>query len=514
MTDSTDNDNDNNASSGLEWGTTSFVPGSHVGLVARNTIGLIARENPSTRQQLWALVSSDATIDDILEELSATGLKSLPDFALAQVEGDNVRVVARGSASVSAESTSGSAKEIDASDVRTWVEDVVADVVSVTVTLAGGEADADVGAADGGFAVLAGSVPAASMTRRFDVADAFAADADGWVSTEVATPAAAAVADDTDQAEPQLAEAPDVELELEPVETDAAGDADPFAPADDVVSPANVDADPELQPEVEAEDEAVGPDVEPEPHSMFAAESEPPAAPSSPQPTMDPSGALLQPAEPQPAPPQPPAPIVTGAEAMGPGPADPAVVESSSDMAPIAEPDRPAPFDVQADLEQSLDDSAGFAPDDSAAFAPDDSAGFAPDGGAGVVPVAPEDSAGLAPEALPVVGVLAFSNGERINVDRSILIGRNPKVTGSVDGPLPYIMKYEGPGQGLSRTHAEVRIEDGKLVLEDLRSTNGTDVQLPGQQRHRLQGGEPIVVVPGTLIDFGEELHCTVETAL
>ena len=71
-------------------------------------------------------------------------------------------------------------------------------------------------------------------------------------------------------------------------------------------------------------------------------------------------------------------------------------------------------------------------------------------------------------------------------------------------------MKFDGLGQGLSRTHAEVRVENGALLLEDLQSTNGTETQLPGQQR---RGGEPVVVVPGTLIDFGDELHCTFETA-
>ena len=113
----------------------------------------------------------------------------------------------------------------------------------------------------------------------------------------------------------------------------------------------------------------------------------------------------------------------------------------------------------------------------------------------------------------PVYGVLVFSNGERIDVDRSILIGRNPKVAGGADGGLPRIMKFDGPGQGLSRTHAEVRIEAGEVYVEDLQSTNGTEVQLPGQQRRRLRGGEPVAIVPGTLIDFGDELHCTLESA-
>jgi pSer/pThr/pTyr-binding forkhead associated (FHA) protein len=132
-------------------------------------------------------------------------------------------------------------------------------------------------------------------------------------------------------------------------------------------------------------------------------------------------------------------------------------------------------------------------------------------------PTVRPDPAGSSDIAVPVAaevhGILAFSNGERINVDRSVLIGRNPKVAGAIEGGLPHIMKFEGPGQGLSRTHAEVRIEGGEMLLEDLQSTNGTEVQLPGQPRRRVRSGEPVVVVPGTLIDFGDELHCTVETA-
>ena len=145
----------------LSWGTTSFDPGSDVALVARNTVGLIERNNPSTRARLWGLVSDDAPLDDILDELSSTGLKALPDFGLAQVEGTAIRIVARGRAKISALLDSGTTYEIDASGVRTWIEELVEDVAAITMTLPllDGEAPAAGGEA---FAVLAGSVPASS----------------------------------------------------------------------------------------------------------------------------------------------------------------------------------------------------------------------------------------------------------------------------------------------------------------------------------------------------------------
>ncbi len=106
--------------------------------------------------------------------------------------------------------------------------------------------------------------------------------------------------------------------------------------------------------------------------------------------------------------------------------------------------------------------------------------------------------------------ILAFGNGERVPVDRNVLIGRNPKITGQVD-ELPRILKYDGPGQGLSRTHAEIRIEGGQLVVEDLQSTNGTEVQLPGSKRERIASGRAVAIVYGSVIVFGDELVCDVE---
>ncbi len=238
------------------------------------------------------------------------------------------------------------------------------------------------------------------------------------------------------------------------------------------------------------------------------------AQPASPQPPSP------QPASPQPASPQPASPQPTGPP-PGVGPtADP--IEASGDVAPPGPPPAgpgvggppPEPTIVVGSDDGPVRGPVSTIFDDDVVSDP-------------VVPTLPPDgqTAGFAAEtaadhgdtaapAAPTIhGVLAFSNGERINVDRSVLIGRNPKVAGAVEGGLPHIMKFDGPGQGLSRTHAEVRVEHGEMLLEDLQSTNGTEVQLPGQQRRRLRGGEPVVVVPGTLIDFGDELHCTVETA-
>ncbi len=473
----------NDSGSSLRWGTSSFEPGGDVGLVSRHTVGLIERDNPSTRERLWEFVADDSPLDDILDELSSTGLKALPDFGIAQVEGDTVRVVARGRTTISAELASGDEHVIDPSGVRTWIEEVVSDVVALTIALAASDDDGP--SSTEAFAVLAGSVPARSVTRRFDVADPHAAEAiDNWVAQPVEADAASVEADEL-----QPDDEDDVAEETpEPVaETDAGRSAAP----DDVESD---DAD-QGGSWFASDRDAAAAEVPPQPASPQPAG--PPvvdAQPASPQPA-GPPVVDAQPASPQPAGPpvvdaQPASPPPSGPGAGGPPPAATVVVGSAD--GPVR-----GPVSSIFDAEEPADPVVPTLPTQDPTVRPD--------------PAGPSDIA--VPVAAEVHGILAFSNGERINVDRSVLIGRNPKVAGAIEGGLPHIMKFEGPGQGLSRTHAEVRIEGGEMLLEDLQSTNGTEVQLPGQPRRRVRSGEPVVVVPGTLIDFGDELHCTVETA-
>lgn len=252
----------------------------------------------------------------------------------------------------------------------------------------------------------------------------------------------------------------------------------------------------EVEPAEATELDVLEPIVDDAGDSWFADEvADAPEAevPSRPQILFEAEPASPQPADPQPASPQPPG------QPSGPGTGG-ALPEST---VVVGANDGP----VRGPVSSIFDDEVVADPIDPS-FPSDD---FTSAPGIGAAAADLGDTA--APAAPQIHGVLAFSNGERIGVDRNVLIGRNPKVAGAVAGGLPHIMKFDGLGQGLSRTHAEVRVENGALLLEDLQSTNGTEIQLPGQQRRRLRGGEPVVVVPGTLIDFGDELHCTFETA-
>jgi hypothetical protein len=91
-------------------------------------------------------------------------------------------------------------------------------------------------------------------------------------------------------------------------------------------------------------------------------------------------------------------------------------------------------------------------------------------------------------------------------VSGPVLIGRRPlgpRVPG-LAGAAPELLAVPSPGQVVSATHLELRLEGTRLVATDLRSTNGTVVRGAGGAR-RLRAGESIVVVPGTSLDLGDD---------
>lgn len=100
----------------------------------------------------------------------------------------------------------------------------------------------------------------------------------------------------------------------------------------------------------------------------------------------------------------------------------------------------------------------------------------------------------------------AFRIGDRApeRVDTPVYVGRqprSPRITGQI---LPRLVRVESPSREVSATHIELRPTNQGLVLTDLESTNGTVVRQPGSGVRRLESGESLPVVPGTLIDIGD----------
>jgi hypothetical protein len=126
----------------------------------------------------------------------------------------------------------------------------------------------------------------------------------------------------------------------------------------------------------------------------------------------------------------------------------------------------------------------------------------------------PEPDAGPAqPEPVPApasrpVARLVLSNGETVEVDRAVLVGRAPEARRFTSGEQPRLVTVPSPAQEISSTHLEIRpgagADHGTAVVTDLGSTNGTVVVQPGLPPEDLQPGIAVQLVPGAIIDLGD----------
>jgi hypothetical protein len=112
--------------------------------------------------------------------------------------------------------------------------------------------------------------------------------------------------------------------------------------------------------------------------------------------------------------------------------------------------------------------------------------------------------------ARPVLGELLVSNGERVPLDRPVIVGRRPKAPRFTNDDMPRLVAVAGPQQDISRSHLKVDLEDWSVLVTDLGSTNGTVLRRAGQPDRRLQGPEQVVAQAGDVFDLGDGVTVTV----
>jgi|CXWL01.1.fsa_nt_gi hypothetical protein len=529
----------------MTWGTTVFSLGAGIGLVGHETIALVLSDDDAVRETLWTLIAADAPLDEILEGLSGHGLRTLPSFAIARIEGLRlVRVVVRGVASVVLETDDGPLV-IESPSVKTWLEREVDGVDAVTL---------DSGGAVGGttFHVLAGSVPAGRLTRSLVVDDPHALQANkGWGIGESSGTGDPVLDGSSADSTPEVSrEADDVPVIADDADADQFDEVEQFDEpgADDLPVPdlAPVPAGPAI------EDGAVEAEV------VDDAGFPPPVVAARP---FD-SGATLLPADLEQirlqTQPESDLAVADDQALAAPGQGDDAGYDFLFGHTVARSVQRAAVQPSVADeheptIEHGLIDSippSGSSPTSPAA--PPTSQLGDHDGHtisraelarmraeSAIVPSGPAVQARLCisghpnPTHLsvcrscggpispnppvvvprPVLGVLTFSNGLVVQVDRPQLIGRSPKVEGQVGGELPNLVKLDQAGQGVSRRHVAIHIENWQVLLEDLNSANGTIVALPGRPARRLVAGEPVALEQGTVVDLGGEMSISFEVS-
>ena len=213
----------------------------------------------------------------------------------------------------------------------------------------------------------------------------------------------------------------------------------------------------------------------------------------------------------------------------------------SSNAAPVAPPSSWQPFPVGSPALPLVDDSDH----DGETIMKSDLAGMAQGGQASVVDSAMADGAGSqGPKVLarvcpqnhanppthsecstchqllpddavqvprPALGRMRVSTGELIDLDQSMIVGRQPSVSRVQGGVMPKLVQVASPSGDISRSHVEVRLEGWHVMLCDLKATNGTVLVREGQSPRRLAQGEMAILLDGDIAELGDDISLRFE---
>jgi hypothetical protein len=490
--------------------------------------------DPAVHQTLWALVAADAPLDEILEGLSGHGLRNLPSFALARMEGaGTVRVVVRGRVVARFDTETGEVV-VGSASATTWVEQLIESVEELSLSVVDRDPD-EVAAL---YHVLAGTVPADVVIRSLSLADQHALLAeesgielsptglvDPPVGTERVTPEDLAADDlepegvEPEDLEPEDLEPEDLEPEdLEPedvkvptvlpppMQADPAGNSSRFD-SDKTLLPSDIDELHWTEDDLHAATDSIDEPQEPTP----------PIAPTD-EDSYDFIYGRTVARSVQRAAVQAEVDISENADddsRISSPSSSPSLIDGIPTSRPVSQPPELGDHDGRT---MSRADIARLRAESSGSVGPTVQAALCVVGHPNPTHLTvcrtcggPISSGPPSMVARPPLGVLRFSNGVVVALDRPQLIGRNPRVEGSIGGEIPNLIKLGEAGQGVSRRHIAIHLEGWQVLLEDLASANGTVVALPGRPARRLNPGEPMLLEPGAVVDLGGEMTMSYE---
>jgi hypothetical protein len=445
----------------------------------------------STRDALRAQLTSTPSVDGVLDVLTGDGLQATPDFVCAEVVPDGARIVIRGALHVEAHALDGSSLTLDAGRSSTWRDDVVADLVALSVQRDQGDC-------------LEWMVPAIPERRSVEV-DAHPTESHTLDEAAFLRLIAAEEADRTDVDEPSD-ESPVAEPEAGT--TTATNDFSSLLDRTGDVPPPQTPTPPPAPPPPPPDIEATPPPPPP-PVSTAAPDDDLPAGVQPPRPAVRPpissvpgAGATSAPPPPPPPPPPPVSPTATAPAGTGTG-----LGERDGRTVTLAE---------LRELHQQPGEAAappsGDRPGRGEVRAVRCDRGHANPPGAAACRVCGTEIADpvVVTVSRPVVARLVFDSGLIVEVDRPQLIGRRPTAPPDAD-EIPNLVTLPSPDGDISRSHAAVRVEGWDLLVEDVGSTNGTEVRLPGHDPLRLRELDPMLVVVGTEVTLAGAVRFRVE---
>jgi len=473
-----------------------YVPGTWTAVACPGFVALLDPSVPAaTVRTVWERGAEGVL--GALAVLARGGFEGLPSFALVAVRGQRVHIVQRGAVEVVVSSAVG-ARTLTADGVTTWTEQVLepATAVSLRVVDEAGADDAAWPLGDGAAAARSVEVTLVDTTQA-DAADV--AEASAPTSALPAVAGAVAVADD------EIEPADEPVQETTPVlvpEEQADGDPIDEPAAEPIADPVDAPRAESARADEDDDDQAPGlVPLEPTPSSGEAVVPPAPAPAPAPAPRTEPVP-MISPLAAVPA--SVPTPVVAPSPVSAPTPVTPQAPEVTTTTTGTSPTSLPALVAVGA---ASADDHDGLTilSTDLAAIRERLPSWAADWTGAEQVP-GPFNA-----PASSQVPQLVLSTGLVVPLDRAVLLGRAPQVTRVANSELPHLVTVPSPQQDISRTHAEVRYEGGKVTVTDLASTNGVHLTRKGEGARRLHPGEATVVEPGHVVDLGDGVTFTVE---
>jgi uncharacterized RDD family membrane protein YckC len=97
---------------------------------------------------------------------------------------------------------------------------------------------------------------------------------------------------------------------------------------------------------------------------------------------------------------------------------------------------------------------------------------------------------------------IRLDDGRDFQLDRSVLVGRNP--VGQSGEQHSQLLAVDDPGRSISKTHLHLLTDGAGIWVTDRNSTNGSAVTTPNGARTPLAPGVPTFVTPGSSVHFGD----------
>ncbi|MCP3992598.1 MAG: FHA domain-containing protein [Actinomycetia bacterium] len=107
----------------------------------------------------------------------------------------------------------------------------------------------------------------------------------------------------------------------------------------------------------------------------------------------------------------------------------------------------------------------------------------------------------------PALGILVFDDGETVDLEVPVVVGREVPADYEVDGQQPRIVNMIEEGEPtVSRVHLEIRLDDWTVNMVDQISSNGTFIRAGAATHHRtrIPAGHATPIDIGTYVEVGE----------